>query len=243
MIRCVVRPDQIDQTQVTLDLAQSKHLSAVLRLKAGDTLAIVSEGAVYQAVLQEVSRRGAVARLGERLPAPVPLRCQITLSLTLPHRSGLFDQTIDQATQLGVAALIPTVTQRTVVRPDPKRLKSKLTRWNRIAKSACAQSGWARTPSIANVTSFKELVGQFSQFDQVWVAALDQDTLSIKEILGEAHPKKLLFCIGPEGDFTSDELECARQAEAKLVSLGPAVLRCETAAVAALSVLNHELNL
>ena len=237
MVRCVVNPQQCVGDRVTLDAKQTKHLTTVLRLRPGDEFLVASgAGEAQVAVLEAVSRGSATARRLRPVPVPPPEPWQVTLAAAVPRHPGAFDQIVDQATQLGVAAIVPLMTARTVVRPDMARLAARHRRWTRLAVEAAQQSGRPTIPRIESPTTLDEVLARRGAFDCMVMPAVVFGAPDLSREISGA-PRRVLLAIGPEGDFTPDEVLRATTCHAHIVSLGPTILRCETAVVAALAVL------
>lgn len=175
------------------------------------------------------------------LPPPDPWA--ITLAAAMPRHPGIFDHIVNQATQLGVAAIVPLVTARSVVRLEAARADARHRRWTQLAIAAAQQSGRGTVPAIAPVTMFAEALRQHPAFDRLLVPTLGADLPSLASVLGPPVPHRILLLIGPEGDFTSEEVAQASGVGAHPISLGPWVLRCETAVVAALAMLQDTLRI
>lgn len=241
MIRCVVRREQCRAGVVTFDARQTKHLVTVLRLRPGDEFVVVAEGAAHVAVLAAGRGSRQTARLVR--PAALPLEdpWHLTLAVAIPRHPGLFDQIVDQATQLGVSTIVPMLTQRTVVRFEAARAAIRERRWGRIAIEAAQQSGRTVVPTIAPAATFSSVLAMGLASDCRLLATLGEGTIPLAEAVRRCPPERLCLYIGPEGDFTPEEVAQAEQAGAAQISLGHRILRCETAVVAALTLLSQAL--
>ena len=158
------------------------------------------------------------------------------------------DLILQKATELGVAAILPLISERSIVQLDEQDSK-KLERWRAICLEACKQSGNDWLPELhppQKARSFLDSLGsQARGFDLKLIASLQPGARSLKSVLLENTPvsasPSVLVLIGPEGDFTPAEINLALSAGCLPLSLGPLVLRAETAAIYALSILRHEL--
>ena len=236
-IRCYLPPEEWCRTTVTLSGREAYHLSRVLRVTPG-TVVTCFDGQGHEAPAQvrRVIRREIQLELKERFETPEP-RCRITLGIAVP-RHGRMDQIIDQATQMGVNRVAPLLTRRGVVKVSPEAMRKKQARWEQIAIEAGKQSGVSRIPVIQPVTPWAGLLPSLATTDCVLIAAIEGPHESLGQILSQGDPRHLLVLIGPEGDFTPEEIEEAARAGAHRISLGPTVLRCETAVVASLTLVN-----
>ena len=187
-------------------------------------------------IVKQVGRREVSLRIQERRQVPSPL-WRVTLSLGIP-KGNRMDQAIDQATQLGVSAVIPLITARGVVKIPPSGTGSKQARWRQIAVEAAKQCGVDRLPEIDPPIPWAELLRTLPSYDRVLIATVEGPHEPIRPLLSGGSARNLLLLIGPEGDFTPEEIQQAVQAGAHRIGLGPTVLRCETAAVVALGLLS-----
>jgi len=224
--------------QPTLSADEAHHALHVLRLKVGDTVNVF-DGRGHEAQCTIVEIAGDSVRLALLQQSSTPaLPCRITLAQAIPKKS--MDLIVQKATELGVASIAPLVSERTLVKLDED--SKKMDRWREIALESCKQCGNNWLPEIQPPQKARDFLGALPKSDLKLIASLQPDAEPLKKILGNAaNPKSVLILIGPEGDFTPAELGLAKSAGCLPVSLGPLVLRAETAAIYALSVLNHEL--
>ena len=224
--------DQISGNQVTLTNAdQLHHIRDVLRLKAGDAIVVFDRaGKEYQAAIASVGKKQVelnLTPLKPRRTGPIKL----TVACAVP-KAGRMDDIIDHLTQLGVERIIPMLTDRVVVKLDAAARQARLSRWRKIAKSAACQSQRSSVPVISPVTDVKEVIKNARDFDLKLISHLTGQRTLIKDVLAKSRPKNILVIIGPEGDFTPEEVELALHNNFTPVSLGDTVLRVATAAVA-----------
>jgi len=167
---------------------------------------------------------------------------EITLAQAIPKK-GKMDDIVEKVTELGVGRIVPVLSERTVVRPDDDSGKKKVERWRKIAVEAAKQCGRTSVPEIGEITGFGEIAVNLDQYDLVLLACLSDQTSSIKEVLSGFRSGKILVLIGPEGDFTPEEIRLAYRDNCRLVSLGQRVLKSDTAGLFVLSVLNYVFSL
>jgi 16S rRNA (uracil1498-N3)-methyltransferase len=226
----------VDKTQdgkaVIADKEQLHHLRDVLRLKPGDEVSL-SDGAGndYAGRVASVGKHQAdldvkLVRAARENPV------KLTLAVAIPKNTR-FDDIVDYLTQLDVERLIPMRTDRVVVKIDNAGAASKHQRWLKIAQSAAQQSRRSRIPEITPVTDFAKVIESSSNYDLKLIPHLSGDRKPIREILAEKPVKNVIILIGPEGDFTPEEVGSALANGFKPVSLGDTVLRVATAAIAA----------
>lgn len=216
--------------QPTLSAAETHHATQVLRVNPGDVVNVFDgRGHEAQAKFGEA---GKLTLLNQSTTAPLP--CRITLAQAVTKKN--MDLIVQKATELGVAAIVPLISERTLKRPAETP-----DRWREIALEACKQSGNNWLPAIEAPRSIPAFFADAGTHDLKLIASLQPGARPLQEILGEAQPKSVLVLIGPEGDFTPAEISSAKNAGCLPLSLGPLVLRAETAAIYTLSILHHEL--
>ena len=167
-------------------------------------------------------------------------------SSDLPKGTAM-DDIVRQATEVGAARIVPLLSERTQVHLDVARAEKKIEKWRTAAIEAAKQCGNPWLPEIRPIQDFAAFVASAKDFDLKLVASLHAGTTSLKKTLagyaakhGRA-PRQVLWLIGPEGDFSPGEMTAAISAGFSPITLGPLVLRSDTAAVYALSILSHEL--
>jgi len=229
---------------VTLSAQETRHLMDVLRHRPGDDVEVLDgKGAHFRAKLLRRDGACAVLKIIARIGGGEDERPGATPHITLYQailKGKRMDILVEKATELGASRIIPMVTRRTIARTDSSDTQ-KQRRWLRKVQSALKQCGRAEGVEIAQTITFEAFLARIEHHDLVCLAALSDDACPLADVLGENRQvRSLAFAIGPEGDFTDDELEGARQAGCHLVSLGGHVLRGETAAIAALAGVLYE---
>ena len=220
-----------DLTAPVLTGSEAHHARQVLRLREGDEVTLFDgAGNFARCQIAAISRDAVALRAVERGQTP-PLPCRITLACAVIKKN--MDFIVQKATELGVATIVPLLTERTIARPD------KSDRWADIALVACKQCGNNWLPEIATPVSLTKWLATKQMADLKVVAALTPDAQPLRNVLLPSQSACVL--IGPEGDFTSAEYAAARAAGFRPVTLGPLVLRADTAALYALSIVHHEL--
>jgi 16S rRNA (uracil1498-N3)-methyltransferase len=227
-----------DLQQATLGAEEAHHALHVLRLKVGDTVNVFDgRGHEAQASISQISNQSAQLKLLTQSSA-APLPCRITLAQAIPKKS--MDLIVQKATELGVSIIVPLVSDRTLVKLDED--SKKVERWREIALESCKQCGNDWLPEIQPPRKAHDFFASLPQYDFKLIGSLQPDAQPLKKILGDStKPSSVLIVIGPEGDFTPAEISLAKSAGCLPLSLGPLVLRAETAAIYTLSILHHEL--
>lgn len=217
------------------DKNQVHHLKDVLRLKLKDEIIVFDDkGNEYIAQIEELLPKGVIVKIKETLQSTPDAEIKITVACAIPKKSRM-DDIIDSLTQLGADRIIPLETKRVVVKLDKDKKTSRYQRWKKIALNASQQSQRNTLPIIDPVRGIKELLSEPQDFDLKLIPTLMAGRKSLKEVLGASKPKNILILIGPEGDFSLQEINLAIDAGCIPVSLGDLVLRVETAAIAIVS--------
>lgn len=227
--------------RLMLDATEAHHAFDVLRMQPGDRATVFDgEGAEAEVELLKRGKTGAELRRISVGKTP-RLACRITLAQAVPKGKNM-DLIIEKATELGAAGIVPLLSERTVVRGSEEDHIRKRAKWQRVAIEACKQCGQNFLPQVAEPCTPRDFFARGERFDLMLIGSLQNDARPFKEVLGVAkRPASVLILIGPEGDFTPAELSLAKSHGCRPVTLGPIILRTETAAIYCLSVLNHEL--
>jgi 16S rRNA (uracil1498-N3)-methyltransferase len=226
---------------------EARHCSNVLRCAVGERVAVFDgHGREAGGSIASVSNSEVVIDVQTRENTPRP-PVGISLCQAVPKGKNM-DLIVQKATELGASRIVPLLSDRTVVRLDGGEIEKKRAKWQRVALEACKQCGQNWLPEVAAPVSVMDFLRSNGNADDKClrlIAAIDDRAGSLKEILsdngGSAPVESASIMIGPEGDFTPAELDAAINAGFRPMSLGPIVLRSETAAIYSLSVLVHEL--
>ncbi len=244
--RSFFSPGEIDGETIRLSPAESRHLVSVNRARReAPVTAFDGRGSELGCVLAEADSRAAVLNIRER-HVRTPLPYALTLAQAL-LKGKTFDLIVRHATELGVARIVPLETERTELRLDGKRREQKGEKWRTAAIEAAKQSGNPFVPEIAPATRLPEFLETTGACDLKLLASLTADARPLADAFpatargSPEQPYRAVWLIGPEGDFTDGETESAEAHGILPVSLGPYVLRSETAALCALSIAAHEL--
>jgi len=225
----------------------TRHVQ-VLRLQPGDPLVLFDGlGGQWTAEVQGMGRREATARVLEHQPVERELACAVTLALGMPANERM-DTLIEKATELGVAVIQPLLCRRSVLRVAGERAERKAAHWQAIAQSACEQCGRNRVPAVAApqpLEAWLAGLGPAVEGQARWLLSLDADAAPMT-CERRVHPgldgrvaaaPSVTVLSGPEGGLDADEQSRARARGFGPISLGPRVLRADTAPLAALAVI------
>ncbi|MFH0828442.1 MAG: RsmE family RNA methyltransferase [Candidatus Omnitrophota bacterium] len=227
---------------IICDPGQVHHIKDVLRFEAGEKAMIFDNlGNVYAARLVNISEKQAEFRVVEKKLKADFKKVMIAVACAIPKKDKI-DDIIDKLTQLGVDRIIPLISERVIVKMDKAKQAQRWKRWEKIALSASKQSQRNSVPIVEPVTDFAELIGRVGEFDLKLIPNLLGERKTLKGCLSGKKPESVLVLIGPEGDFTSEEINFAVKAGFIPVTFGDFVFRVETAAVYIASILQYELN-
>jgi 16S rRNA (uracil1498-N3)-methyltransferase len=234
--------------RVVVEGSAANHIARVLRLRSGDSLTVFDgSGGEFGARIEEFRKEAVVVAVEEHRPldreSPLPLTLVQGIS-----RGERMDWIIQKATELGASRIVPVFTKRSVVRLDEKQAERKLQHWRAIAVAACEQCGRNRIPDLAPPVDFFEMLagdssarpgsaGGAESAGSTRLLLSPTGNLRIDDLKDVG--KGITVLIGPEGGLEDVEQEAALSAGFKAVRLGPRVLRTETAAIAALTIIQR----
>ena len=243
MPRCYIPPQAWNPEKLALDDGETHHALSVLRMQVGDRATVFNgQGAEATVELASVEKGRVVLKKTGTGKTP-PLPCELVLGQAIPKGKNM-ELIVEKATELGAAAIVPLMSERTIVRATAGEALTKREKWQRVAIEAAKQCGQNWLPRVHTPQTPKEFFQAGEKFDLMLIASLQPDARPIKDVLGETagqHPRRVLILVGPEGDFTPAEVGLAKAHGCRPVTLGPIILRTETAALYCLSVLGHEL--
>ncbi len=218
--------------EVTIDGQPAHYLSRVLRVSGGQAVTLFNgDGHDYAAEVVRPGNREVILKVFSRLPGVPESNLKITVVQAV-SRGERMDQTLQKCTELGVAAFQPLITERVEVRLKPDKLARRLDHWQKVVISACEQSGRARVPEIREPRGLFEWLAENTSACILVLAPGAETALARVELRDE-----LALIAGPEGGFSAAELNLMRSRGVRAVSLGPRILRTETAAPAAVAIM------
>ena len=236
MARFFLPRQQISDQRGFITGQELEHLRKVLRLQSGDRITVFDDaGWEHEAVIRALSATQGEIEIIRSYQAQRESPLQLTLAVGLTKGEKI-DFVVEKATELGVQTIIPFASTYAVPKLDERKIAARAERWRKIALSAAKQSGRTRVPEVLPLITFSDLLTR-EQPEAAKLLFWENET---EQSLRQAHDKlrdakALLIAIGPEGGFSPIEAERAREHGFEPVHLGRRILRAETAAVAALS--------
>lgn len=222
------------------DPREIHHAVHVLRLRVGDACAVCDgTGNAYRGRIAEIHPQRITVIVEHTLPTDVAFRRTLTLIQALPKLSA-FETILRQATELGVTRIQPVLTARSVVRLAPSGWPSKRDRWMRILREASKQCRRSSAPELLLPLRWDACMDQHLSDGCRVMLTLAVSAPPLAEALQRPWPDHIAVCLGPEGDFTTDEAAVFQQRGGQVASLGPRILRAETAPLAVLAIIQHE---
>jgi 16S rRNA (uracil1498-N3)-methyltransferase len=229
MRRFYTENENIIGNTVRFDKNESKHISRVLRLEAGERIIVSTGDGIDRICTLTVSGEECEATVDETVKNENEPSGEIILFQSVIKNEKM-DIIIQKVTELGITKIVPVIAERTVVKfEDEKKEAKKQERWQKIALEACKQCGRSRVPEVLSAVSFKEAIKLFSECDQRIVAYEEEKTVGIVQAIRKA--KTTGYFIGPEGGISEKEHLMLKEAGAVSISLGRRILRAETAAI------------
>ena len=236
----LVIPKPGSQMRLTGD--ESKYVARVLRLREGDSLILSSaDGVECVSTISAVEKKSVLLTIDSVEKPERESKLHITLCQSLP-KSKKMDLIVQKCTELGVSRFVPFLSSRSVSRPDRRESAEKKGRWEKIALEAARQCGRTFIPPVDGIADFDELIESFSNSDDKKTLKLIpwecEDEKGLKELAGE-EVERVVLLIGPEGGFSDEEVEKARKNGFIPLSLGPRLLRTETAGFSTVSIVQY----
>jgi 16S rRNA (uracil1498-N3)-methyltransferase len=246
MHRFYLSPDECKIVPLTLAGREAHHALRVLRIRKGDQVTILDgAGREFLCAVENFDRDKIQLTVVQTKTVSAP-PCPITLLQAVP-KGKIIESIIQKATELGVARIVPLLTERVVMDLDDKHAARKSEKWQQVAIEAIKQCGAAWLPRVASPVTPEEFLARAEKFELPLVASLQpgaQHPRKYFEKFEADHgrkPRSACVWIGPEGDFTTEEVAAIMSAGALPITLGQLVLRVETAATYCVSILDYEL--
>jgi len=239
MPQFLIDPTKIKDNKTSLTGNEAKHLVKVLRHKRGDHIWVSDGTHQHHAIIESVgSKEVELILLNSRLlskKAPSPI-----LGIALLKHDHL-EMVLQKSVELGIREFFLFISKRTIPHYHESATPKKLARFEKIALEAAKQSGMITIPKIHPVVTWDLLMKRLPEFSAVILAWEEEEEGSFNAVFQNLDTSRLVVLIGPEGGLTKEEVEQAKKAGAKIVSLGRQILRSETAAIATLTLCQYEL--
>lgn len=240
--RFLLQPGQLRRGRAHLDPSQSRRARLALRLSVGAPILLVGpDGTEYRGRIESASPAGVIAALGPRLPSAERALPPVALAQAL-IKGERMDWLVQKVAELGIARLIPLASARAVVRLGGERASRRQERWQKMASQAAEQSRAPRPMAVDPVASLAEAIARVAGADLLLVPHEEEKSQTLRAAVAHAPSagSAALF-VGPEGGFSPEEIEELTGAGALAVSLGPRILRAETAGIVASALVLQEL--
>ncbi len=223
-----------------LSADDSHHIITVLRKRQGDSIAVTdAAGVTYDCRIREADSQRALLEPLEKTGQKDGSSGRVILAAGL-LKNDKFEWVVQKAAELGASMIVPVQMEHCVVKLNDTRRRDRRLRWQRIAQEAAKQCGRDDIPEVADVLSFPELLKAYGTMP--FIIPFEKETRPLRDCCAAVQTGDVVICIGPEGGFAREEIERAvtELASCQTVSLGPRILRAETAAVAALAIIMYE---
>jgi 16S rRNA (uracil1498-N3)-methyltransferase len=225
---------------------EAHHIINVLRMEPGSPLLICDgEGYEYEGRIAELDNNEVIVKIVRVKRTTREPKLQVILAQGLAKKADSFELVVQKSTELGVSRLVPLLTERTVVRAKEEKYHNRKKRWQRIALEAAKVSQRGMVPVVESPTSLRDFLEKIPRDILCLMPWEGEQSVGIGEVLqrevGNNFPRPVAILIGPEGGFSEEEVDCARRSGAVPVTLGPRILRTETAGIIALGIVLYEL--
>ena len=242
MIRLFLPPEKLSGQEITITGEEARYLITVLRSTPGEKITILDGlGKRYTFRITSISKKEVSAEKTdeEHCLSESPLSITLAQGMT---RGAKMDLIVQKTTELGVSSIVPLITERSQVRST-----GKINRWRKISRSASQQSGREKVPEVTEPVGFDDFINEentaaLSSSRKGIILYEDEKERNLKGILKNLQkPSEITLLVGPEGGFSKDEVTTAIQKGFVSASLGPRILRTETAPITAISIIQYEL--
>jgi 16S rRNA (uracil1498-N3)-methyltransferase len=241
MQRYFVEPHLFSDRDVTIVGEDVHHMVNVMRFRIGEEIVVCDgQGRVARARLAAFADKQVTAEITEFLADTSELPIRVTIGQSLPKGEKM-EWILQKGTELGAFAFFPFSSERTIVKLDAKKEAKKLERWRKIVKEAAEQSHRSVLPEVLPPVSWKQAVASAEQYTRCVIAYEKEDGRTLHQVLeGLSAGDSLLVLIGPEGGFSEEEVAQAEAAGIQSVTLGPRILRTETASQYVLGAISYQ---
>ena len=242
MSRYFIEQSQINNDSISIIGEDYQHLKRVLRVTVGESINVCCEGYEYTANVSEITDSSIIAKVVNKASVTSEPGIEITLYQGLPKQDKL-ELIIQKCVEIGISKIVPVITRRCVSKINSdKDKKSKTDRWQKIAYEAAKQSNRGTVPKVLEPMVFETALKQATACELALIPYEKELDVSLKNVINDnRNVKSIAVFVGPEGGFEESEINLAESYGAKKVSLGPRILRTETAGMFVISILIYEL--
>jgi len=241
MRRFFIEESKIAGPTIIITGSDAAHIKKVLRMEPGDRIGLFDgRGFEYEARIENLFSGSVEVSITKRFLSASESPVQITVAQAL-LKDKKMDILARQLTEIGITKLIPFIAVRSVPRPDKKKLSARRKRWEKIAIEALKQCGRGHVTEIGETITFNDVINVDDECD-LKIVFWENESKPVSDVVQQVNDgkcKKILSVLGPEGGFTEREIEDARACGFATASLGPRILRSETAAIAACTILQY----
>jgi len=241
MRRFFIEESKVTGPIISITGSDAAHIKKVLRMKPGDRIGLFDgRGFEYEAIIENFTAKSVEVSIARRFLSASESPAQIIVAQAL-LKDKKMDTLVRQLTEIGVARLIPFTSIRSVPIPDQKRLSARRKRWEKIAIEALKQCRRGHVTELAETVTFNDAIKIDDECD-LKIVFWENESKPISDAIQHIHDRhyrKILAALGPEGGFTEKEIEYARACGFVTASLGPRILRAETAAITACTILQY----
>lgn len=239
-MRFFVTEDHIFGELIALESTDAQHVSRVLRMHPGEEITVCcGNGQAYHCVLEQVGKTEVTARIVNQEDFNNEPTAFVTVYAGL-SKGDRFDYLIQKCVECGASHIVPFISQHCVVRLEGKDYEKKRQRYARIALEASKQCQRSRVVTVGEIVSFETALKEAAQADCGLFLYEKEQQKSLSAVLRDRNGSRLAVVTGPEGGFSEKEALLAQKSGLSCVSIGPRILRCETAPVAAVCAIMYE---
>lgn len=236
MPRFFVNKNNISENNILITGSDAVHIGRSLRMKLSDEITVCCDGTEYECRILTISDQAVSCEIISQGQGKSEPNIKLTLFQAMP-KSDKLELIVQKATELGASAIVPVISARCVSRPDEKSFQKKCLRLNKIALEAAKQCGRSIVPTVGNMVSFDEAVKMAADMDKAAIC-YEKGGVSLNEC-GFCPNQTIGLFIGSEGGFEESEAKKCAENGFLTVGLGNRILRCETAPIAAVSIIMH----
>lgn len=240
MHKFFIEKNQIMGDNITILGSDVKHIKDVLRLRINDQIEISCDGFNYLCQISVIEKSSIQLNIKDKCEGKAESKVDIILFQGL-SKGNKMEFIFQKGTEIGLKSFYPTITNRSIVKiKDINKEQSKVERWNAIVEEAAKQSKRDFIPKVENIVSFKDMIEILKDKSNIIVPYEDEKIITIREGLSNLRDEPIYIVIGPEGGFEKEEIEKLKGIGAKIVTLGPRILRTETAGIVTATIILYE---